>query len=144
MASPHNAPLETLTTNALDGVNRLFGRYQSRDDGAVLAFGGALLRVPFERVRADVGERLTISLRPECIRLDALGPDTLLSATVIAHVVHGDHVEIQVDVPALGSNLFVRQPGIDALTRWPIGAAAGLSFDVQGLSAVAAEPPSPL
>ncbi|WP_341964220.1 TOBE domain-containing protein [Pseudomonas sp. RC10] len=144
MASPHNTPFATSTHPAADGINRLSGRYQSRDDGAVLAFGGALLRVPFERVQAEVGERLMISLRPESIRLDALGPDTLLSATVIAHAVYGDHVDIQLDVPALGSNLFVRHSGHDALSRWPVGAAAGLSFDVQGLTALAAELPSSL
>jgi putative spermidine/putrescine transport system ATP-binding protein len=144
MASPRTEPFETLTTNAPNGLNRLTGRYQSRDDGAVLAFGGALLRVPLDRVHAEVGERLVISLPTDSIRLDTLGPGTLLSATVIAHVLHDDHVEIQLDVPALGSNVWARHAGNDALTRWPVGAAAGLSFDVQGLSAVAAEAPSSL
>jgi putative spermidine/putrescine transport system ATP-binding protein len=142
MPNPRTEPSAKPTTEAIDGVNRVSGRYQGRDDEAVLAFGGALWRVPLERVHAEVGERLTIVLRPDCIRLDALGPSTLLSATVIAHAVHGEHVDIQLDVPALGTHLFARDTGLDALTRWPVGAATGLSFDVKGLSATAAESPS--
>jgi len=79
-------------------------------------------------------------VRPENIRLGALGPHSLLSATVVTHVFQGDHVDIHLDVPALGQRrLFVRQSGLDALTRWPVGAAAGLTFDDEGTCAFAAD-----
>jgi putative spermidine/putrescine transport system ATP-binding protein len=129
-------PQDPFVASFVGDVNILPGRYLSRDELATLALGDSALRVPAARVHADVGERLDIYVRPENIRLGALGPDTLLSATVITHVFQGDHVDIHLDVPALGHNrLFVRQSGLDALTRWPVGAAAGLSFDADGVCA---------
>jgi putative spermidine/putrescine transport system ATP-binding protein len=132
-------PQDPFVASFVGDVNILPGRYLSRDELATLALGDSALRVPAERVHADVGERLDIYVRPENIRLGALGPGTLLSATVITHVFQGDHVDIHLDVPALGHNrLFVRQSGLEALTRWPVGAAAGLSFDADGVCAFAA------
>ncbi|MBD1550313.1 ABC transporter ATP-binding protein [Pseudomonas typographi] len=132
-------PQDPFVASFVGDVNILPGRYLSRDDLATLALGDSVLRVPAERVQAEVGARVDIYLRPENIRLGPLGPDTLLSATVVTHVFQGDHVDIHLDVPALGQNrLFVRQSGLGALTRWPVGTAAGLSFDAQGLCAFAA------
>ncbi|MGI4837861.1 MAG: ABC transporter ATP-binding protein [Janthinobacterium lividum] len=132
-------PQDPFVASFVGDVNILPGRYLSRDELATLALGDSSLRVAAERVHADIGERLDIYVRPENIRLGALGADTLLSATVITHVFQGDHVDIHLDVPALGHNrLFVRQSGLDALTRWPVGAAAGLSFDAEGVCAFAA------
>jgi putative spermidine/putrescine transport system ATP-binding protein len=72
-----------------------------------------VLRLPAERVHATIGERLDVFVRPENIQLAALGPQSLLSATVIAHVFQGDHVDVHLDVPALGSaTLFARQSGL--------------------------------
>jgi putative spermidine/putrescine transport system ATP-binding protein len=83
-----------------------------------------------------------IYVRPENIHLGALGPTTLLSATVVTHVFQGDHIDVHLDVPALGhTRLFARQSGLDTLNRWPVGAAAGLSFDDDGVCAFAAEAP---
>lgn len=136
-------PQDPFVASFVGDVNILAGRYLSRDELATLAMGDSVLRLPAERVHADVGARVDIYVRPENIRLGALGPDTLLSATVVTHVFQGDHVDIHVDVPALGqTRLFVRQSGLDALTRWPVGAAAGLSFDEEGVCAFAADVPS--
>jgi len=117
----------------------------SRDESACLALGDSTLRLAAERVQADVGARVDLYVRPENIRMGALGPDTLLSATVVTHVFQGDHVDIHLDVPALGqTRLFVRQSGLQALTRWPVGAVAGLSFDAEGVCAFAAQVPPTL
>jgi putative spermidine/putrescine transport system ATP-binding protein len=133
-------PQDPFVASFVGDVNIIPGRYLSRDDLATLAVGDGAVRLPAERVHADVGARLDIYVRPENIRMAPLGPDTLLSATVVTHVFQGDHVDIHLDVPALGqTRLFVRQSGLDALTRWPTGAAVGLSFDAQGICAFAAD-----
>jgi len=135
-------PEDPFVASFVGDVNILPGRYLSRDELATLTMGDSILRLPAERVHADVGARVEIYVRPENICLGALGPDTLLSATVVTHVFQGDHVDIHLDVPALGqTRLFVRQSGLDALTRWPVGAAAGLHFDEEGVCAFAADVP---
>jgi putative spermidine/putrescine transport system ATP-binding protein len=135
----YRRPRDPFVASFVGDVNILAGRYLSRDDRVVLAMGDITLRLPAEQVHAEVGARVNIYVRPESIRLAPLGPDTLLSATVVSHVFQGDHVDIHLDVPALGQNrLFVRQSGLDALTRWPVGCAAGLSFASEGICAFAA------
>ncbi|OCR25872.1 ABC transporter ATPase [Pseudomonas syringae] len=136
----YRRPQDPFVASFVGDVNILPGRYLSRDDLATLELGDSTLRLPAERVHAQVGERLDIYVRPENIRLGVLGPKSLLSATVVTHVFQGDHVDIHLDVPALGQRrLFVRQSGLDALTRWPVGAAAGLTFDDEGTCAFAAD-----
>lgn len=133
-------PQDPFVARFVGDVNVLPGRYQSRDEQAVVVLGDSVMRLPSERVQADVGERLDLYLRPEHIHLVPLGPETRLSATVVAHVFQGDHVDVYLDTPALGPDrLLVRQPGIDALTRWPVGAVAGLSIDSADLCAFTAE-----
>ena len=140
----YRRPEDPFVASFVGDVNVLPGRYVSRDEMATVELGNSPLRLPAERVHAAVGARLDVYVRPENIRLGALGPNSLLSATVIAHVFQGDHVDIHLDVPALGqTRLFVRQSGLDALTRWPVGAAAGLTFDDEGVCAFALEPQTP-
>lgn len=139
----YRRPQDPFVASFVGDVNILPGRYVSRDESACLALGDSILRLPAERVQADVGARVDLYVRPENIRMGALGPDTLLSATVVTHVFQGDHVDIHLDVPALGqTRLFVRQSGLQALSRWPVGAVAGLSFDAEGVCAFAAQAPS--
>lgn len=136
----YRQPLDPFVASFVGDVNILPGRYLSRDDQATLELGASALRLPAERVHAEVGARLDVYVRPENIRLGPLGPQSLLSATVVTHVFQGDHVDIHLDVPALGqTRLFVRQSGLDSLTRWPVGAAAGLTFDDEGVCAFAAD-----
>lgn len=133
-------PQNPFVASFVGDVNILPGRYLSRNDKATLELGNSLLRLPACRVHADVGARLDVYVRPESIRLSELGSHSRLSATVVAHVFQGDHVDIYLDVPALGANhLFVRQSGLDALTSWPTGAVAGLTFDCEGVCAFAAD-----
>lgn len=121
-------------------VNVLPGRYLSRDERALLELGNSPLRLAPARVHGEVGARVDVYVRPENIQLGPLGPQSLFSATVVAHVFQGDHLDIHLDVPALGQKrLFVRQSGLDALTRWPTGAVAGLTFDCEAVCAFAAD-----
>lgn len=135
-------PEDPFVARFVGDVNVLPGRYLSRDERAALAIGDSVLRLPAERVHADVGARVDIYVRPENIRLGALGLDTLLSATVVTHVFQGDHIDVHLDVPALGeTRVFVRQCGLDALARWPVGTAAGLRFDEEDVCAFPADVP---
>ncbi|SEG85614.1 ABC transporter ATP-binding protein [Marinobacterium lutimaris] len=141
--SIYRKPEDPFVASFVGDVNILPGRYSSRSDQATLELSSSQFRLPSERVKADVGDRLDIYVRPENIQLDTLGPQSLLSATVVTHVFQGDHVDIYLDVPALGdTRLFVRQSGLNALSRWPVGSVAGLSFDDEGVCAFAAAQPN--
>ncbi|TLX59030.1 ABC transporter ATP-binding protein [Stutzerimonas nosocomialis] len=136
----YRRPEDPFVAGFVGDANILPGRYLSRDETASLELGDATLRLPADRVHAPVGARLDVYARPENIRLVPLGAGALLSGTVVNHVFQGDHVDIHLDVPSLGrARLFVRQSGLDALTRWPVGAVAGLAFDNEGVCAFAAD-----
>lgn len=133
-------PEDPFVASFVGDANILPGRYLSRDDSACVELGDATLRLPATHVHGPVGSRLDVYARPENIRLVPLGAEALLSGTVVNHVFQGDHVDIHLDVPSLGNTrLFVRQSGLESLTRWPVGAVSGLAFDSEGVCAFAAE-----
>ncbi|MBF7142934.1 MULTISPECIES: ABC transporter ATP-binding protein [Pseudomonas] len=137
----YRAPEDPFVAGFVGDANILPGRYLSRDELACIELGGATLHLPAGRVHALVGDRLEVYVRPENVRLVPLGNTALLTGTVINHVFQGDHVDIHLDVAALGqARLFVRQSGLEALTRWPVGAVAGLAFDEEGTCAFASAP----
>lgn len=136
----YRRPQDPFVASFVGDVNILPGRYAGRDHAAVVESGGNALRIPAERVQAAVGDRLDIYVRPENIQLGPLGAHSFLSATVITHVFQGDHVDVHLDVPALGNTtLFARQSGLDSLTRWPVGSVVGVTFDDEGVCAFSAE-----
>lgn len=137
----YRRPEDPFVAGFVGDANVLPGRYLSRDEAASIELGDAIVRLPSSRVHADVGARLDVYARPENIRLVPLGSSAVLNGTVVNHVFQGDHVDVHLDVPALGqTRVFARQSGLDALTRWPIGAVAGLAFDDEGICAFATSP----
>jgi putative spermidine/putrescine transport system ATP-binding protein len=135
----YRRPTDPFVAGFVGDVNILPGRYAGRDGAAILALGGSVLRLPAERVQATIGERLNVYVRPENIQLAPPGPHSLFSATVIAHVFQGDHVDVHLDAPALGNaTLFARQSGLNSLTRWPVGSLAGVTVDDEGVCAFSA------
>ena len=136
----YRRPQDPFVASFVGDVNILPGRYAGRDTSALLELGGNTLRLPAKRVQASIGDRLDVYVRPENVQLAPLGPQALLSATVLTHVFQGDHVDVHLDIPALGSaSLFARQSGLDALTRWPVGSVVGLTFDDEGVCAFASD-----
>ena len=135
----YRRPQDPFVAGFVGDVNILPGLYAGRDSTAVIELGGNKLRLPAERVNAHVGERLDVYMRPENLQLAPLSPHSLFSATVITHVFQGDHVDVHLDAPALGSaTLFARQSGLDSLTRWPVGSVVGVSVDDEGVCAFSA------
>jgi len=135
----YRRPQDPFVAGFVGDVNILPGHYAGRDSTAVIELGGNKLRLPAERVNAHVGERLDVYMRPENLQLAPLSPHSLFSATVITHVFQGDHVDVHLDAPALGSaTLFARQSGLDSLTRWPVGSVVGVSVDDEGVCAFSA------
>ena len=135
----YRRPQDPFVAGFVGDVNILPGHYAGRDSTAVIELGGNKQRLPAERVDAHVGERLDVYMRPENLQLAPLSPHSLFSATVITHVFQGDHVDVHLDAPALGSAaLFARQSGLDSLTRWPVGSVVGVSVDDEGVCAFSA------
>lgn len=138
----YRAPQDPFVAGFVGDVNILPGRYAGRENTAALELGGNMLRIPADRVQGSIGDRLDVYVRPENIRLSPLSPDSLLSATVITHVFQGDHVDVHLDIPALGSaTVFTRQSGLDSLTRWPVGSVVGVTFDDEGVCAFTSSKP---
>ncbi len=135
----YRRPQDPFVAGFVGDVNILPGLYAGRDSTAVIELGGNKLRLPAERINAHVGERLDVYMRPENLQLAPLSPHSLFSATVITHVFQGDHVDVHLDAPALGSAaLFARQSGLESLTRWPVGSVVGVSVDDEGVCAFSA------
>ena len=135
----YRRPQDPFVAGFVGDVNILPGLYAGRDSTAVIELGGNKLRLPAERINAHVGERLDVYMRPENLQLAPLSPHSLFSATVITHVFQGDHVDVHLEAPALGSAaLFARQSGLESLTRWPVGSVVGVSVDDEGVCAFSA------
>ncbi|AHF77251.1 Putrescine/spermidine ABC transporter ATPase protein [Sodalis praecaptivus] len=135
----YRRPQDPFVAGFVGDVNILPAMYARQDNTAVLELGGNALRLPAARVKGTVGERVAVYVRPENIQLTALGPQAFLSATVVHHVFQGDHVDVHLDVPALGSaTLFARQSGLDALRCWPVGSVVGITFTDEGVCAFSA------
>ena len=135
----YRRPQDPFVAGFVGDVNILPGLYAGRDSTAVIELGGNKLRLPAERINAHVGERLDVYMRPENLQLAPLSPHSLFIATVITHVFKGDHVDVHLDAPALGSAaLFARQSGLESLTRWPVGSVVGVSVDDEGVCAFSA------
>lgn len=135
----YRRPQDPFVAGFVGDVNILPAIYARLDNTAVLELGGNALRLPAARVKGTVGERVAVYVRPENIQLTALGPQAFLSATVVHHVFQGDHVDVHLDVPALGSaTLFARQSGLNALRCWPVGSVVGITFTDEGVCAFSA------
>jgi len=127
----YRRPADPFVASFVGEVNRLLGRYIGHDDinGAITLDGGHL-KLPLAAIHAAVGDTVDLYVRPENIRLVPLHQEGALTGTVIGHVFQGDHVDLFVDVPAIGLTqpLTVRMPGLASLDNWPTGSGVGLNL----------------
>ncbi|MGK6902508.1 ABC transporter ATP-binding protein [Klebsiella pneumoniae] len=132
----YRRPQDAFVASFVGDVNIVPGRYAGRDGAAVLELGGNVLRLPADRVHADIGERLDV-YAPGKHPTGAAWAAFAVQAVILW--LGGDHVDVHLDVPALGNaSLFARQSGLDSLSRWPVGSLVGVSVDDEGVCAFSA------
>ena len=139
-AELYRNPQDPFVAAFLGDVNILPAHYHSENaEGLQLRVGAGVLQVARERLvgGSHDGGRLDIYVRPEQIRLEPLGSDSVLSGTVVNHVFQGDHVDsyVDVDIPVAGRQVVtVRSAELQAISRWPIGSVVALKLPQTGLT----------
>jgi len=74
---------------------------------------------------------MDIYIRPEHIGFAPLNPASVLTGTVVRHVLQGDHVDTYVDVNIAveGSHrVLVRSAGQHAIAQFPVGTVTALTL----------------
>ena len=123
----YRRPAHPFVAGFVGDATVLAGHLRARD-GAVAAVdaAGLTFTVPAAPL-ADLapGAPVSIYLRPE--HLSATDSENALAGTVTSRAYLGDRAELVVDLPAAG-RILLRVPGVEALTRWPVGAAIRIGF----------------
>jgi ABC-type Fe3+/spermidine/putrescine transport system ATPase subunit len=111
---------------------------------ALIALGSVQIKVPSAPLSdATASAPVDLYVRPEHLRIGAVGEPGTLTAVVMSQVYHGGHVDLRLECSACGPGpLLVRSAGDQAIGRWPAGTQVGLSIDADGCAAFPLEPHS--
>jgi putative spermidine/putrescine transport system ATP-binding protein/spermidine/putrescine transport system ATP-binding protein len=141
----YRRPADRFVASFVGDVNVLKARLGTRQSSEAVAtvggVGGIPVIVPAGPL-ADVapGAAIDLFVRPEHIQLASAGEAGTLRGTVSTHIFQGGHVDVYVEAPALSRDrILVRLPGVDAITRWPVGGQVGLRFGTTDLTAFPTE-----
>jgi spermidine/putrescine ABC transporter ATP-binding subunit len=125
----YRKPANRFVASFIGEVNRLKCTASESGGEVELRAGEVLLRLPKARSGVSSGEAV-LYLRPEALAVcEAGAAATLGTGTVDTHVYQGTHVDVLVR-SANGWLLRVRQPGYEALERWPAGATVGIRAEL--------------
>ncbi|MCE2946188.1 MAG: ABC transporter ATP-binding protein [bacterium] len=127
----YRRPANSFVASFIGEINRLACTRRRDADCVLLEHGAVRLRLPAARVPGEGTGDSMLYVRPEALR--AVDPGTpeanLCDGTVDAQVYQGTHVDLIVKADN-GWLLRVREPGFDALERWPVGARLGVHADL--------------
>ncbi len=139
----YRRPTDPFVASFLGDVNILPTHFHGEDATHLhLRLGAGLVSVERERLvgGAHAGGRMDIYVRPEHIRFEPLGADSVLTGTVVNHVFQGDHVDTYVDVNAAvegSQRVMVRTAGLDSIERFPIGTVTALALPPRNMTVFA-------
>src|SRR5262252_4546071 len=140
-AEIYRRPSDRFVASFVGDVNVLRARLGSIDrTTAAISLGGQSIPVPTGPLAGcRPGDPADLFVRPEQLRLSVTGEGVAAHGTVTTHIYQGGHVDLYVLAPvAAGGRLLVRSSEPDAITRWPVGAAVGVT--VSGADALAFPP----
>ncbi len=140
-AEIYRRPKDRLVASFVGDVNVLRARLGSIDrTTATISLGGQSIPVASEPLAGcKPGDRADLFVRPEQLHLSETGELVAAQGTVTTHIYQGGHVDLYLLSPvAAGGRLLVRSSEPDAITRWPVGAAVGVT--VSGADALAFPP----
>jgi putative spermidine/putrescine transport system ATP-binding protein len=138
----YRAPTDYFVASFVGDNNRLRGKLVSFEaTDAVIELGGALVTVSGERL-SGLAKSAPVDLfvRPEQFSIVAAAEPCSMTGNVVAQVYQGGHVDLQIECPGLGlDRLLVRSAGDQAVARWPMGAAVGISIRAGSCAAFPAQ-----
>jgi putative spermidine/putrescine transport system ATP-binding protein/spermidine/putrescine transport system ATP-binding protein len=140
-AEIYRRPRDRFVASFVGDVNVLRARLGAIDrTTATVILGGQSIRAPSDPLAGcKPGAAADLFVRPEQLRLSETGEAVAVQGTVTAHIYQGGHVDLYVRSPvAAGGRLLVRSSEPDAITRWPVGTAVGVT--VGGADALAFPP----
>ena len=138
----YRSPTDHFVASFVGDNNRLRGRLVNLEArGAVIELGTALVEVSGERL-SGLAKSAPVDLfvRPEQFSIVAANEPCTMIGNVVAQVYQGGHVDLQIEYAGSGRDrLLVRSAGDQAVLRWPMGAAVGVSIQAGGCVAFPAE-----
>jgi putative spermidine/putrescine transport system ATP-binding protein/spermidine/putrescine transport system ATP-binding protein len=140
-AEIYRRPRDRFVASFVGDVNVLRARLGAIDrTTATVILGGQNIPVPSDPLAGcKPGAPTDLFVRPEQLRLSETGEAVAVQGTVTAHIYQGGHVDLYVRSPVVaGGRLLVRSSEPDAITRWPVGTAVGVT--VSGADALAFPP----
>jgi putative spermidine/putrescine transport system ATP-binding protein len=104
---------------------------------AVIAWGGVHIKAPSEHLTgARPAAPVDLFVRPERLRIGAIGEAGTMTGQIVAQTYHGGHVDLQIACRACGNNLLLaRSTGDQAMIEFPPGREVGISIDAEGCAA---------
>jgi putative spermidine/putrescine transport system ATP-binding protein/spermidine/putrescine transport system ATP-binding protein len=130
-AEIYRQPSDRLVASFVGDVNVLPARLDAIDDKtATLSLGAVRITVTKGALAGSrPGACADLFVRPEQLRFARPGDAIAAQGTIATHRYQGGHVDLYVASPAAsGGRLLVRSSEPDATTRWPVGAAVGISI----------------
>lgn len=138
----YRAPTDHFVASFVGDNNRLRGRLVSIEaTDALIELGNAQVKVSGERL-SGLAKSAPVDLfvRPEQFSIVAADQPGAMTGNVVAQVYQGGHVDLQIECPGSGRDrLLVRSAGDQAVLRWPMGSAVGVSIQASGCAAFPAE-----
>src|SRR5215467_5379312 len=137
-AEIYRQPSDRFVASFVGDVNVLRARLDAvHDKTATMRLGEASITVARGSLAgSQPGNFADLFVRPEQLRCAGPGDAIAVEGTVATHVYQGGHVDLYVHAAAAcGGRLLVRSSEPDAITRWPVGAAVGVT--ISGAEAIA-------
>jgi spermidine/putrescine ABC transporter ATP-binding subunit len=141
----YRRPSDRFVASFVGDANVLRGTLEGVDGAqAVIALGTARIRVPSAPLRG-VAPMMPVDLfvRPEQMQVVEAAAASAIQGTVTTQVYQGGHVDLYVDCAASTKGpVLARLAGYEAMARWPIGTAVGLTIATDDAVAFPVDPAS--
>jgi putative spermidine/putrescine transport system ATP-binding protein/spermidine/putrescine transport system ATP-binding protein len=124
-------PRNTFVAEFIGDVNRIDGSVVGMEGGALMVELAGGVRISLSAspgVAFPAGEPVWIFARPDTLRLTDAGTAGAMSGTVQTLVYQGTHVDIYVEVAAIGT-IHLRTADYGVMQRWPVGTTVAVALD---------------
>jgi putative spermidine/putrescine transport system ATP-binding protein len=127
----YRRPCDRFVASFVGDANVLRGRLERVDDShAIVAIGTLKIKVPRTPLLGVAASApVDLFVRPEHLYVTGASESSARSGAVAAQIYQGGYVDLYVECPdSPGDRLLVRSAGHEAMMRWPVGTAVGISI----------------
>ena len=126
----YERPENSFVAQFIGENNRLFGTVKQISNGRAIieVDGGGVIEAL--AVKAEIGKKTVVSIRPERLTVDPVSSDVSLNARIEEIIYLGDHIRIGMSV-AGNSNLVVKLPNGGRQRQFMIGENVKIGWSVQ-------------